>query len=298
MRVQWCLLVLMTLPFLRVTHVHAELVVTYIAGELSRDNYIPDILQIALEKTQTKYGSFKLVQATDMSPMTDGRRIVALQQNTHSNLVLPFGFGEQLTLSGELTYIKFPVDLGALGWRVCFVSAQAKEKIKAAKTLDDLRKFSMVQGRDWADNSILRENHFRVIELNDYVSLFRMVISGRADLFCRGVSELQSDYLAYKDVGNLTYDESFLLTYKIPVFFYINSKNTLAKQRIEEGLKLGYKDGSVIRAWRKRFGQSVLFSNIKQRKVFHLENSAIKNLPNDYEIYNADPFKLATSLNE
>ena len=40
--------------------------------------------------------------------------------------------------------------------------------VAAVKSLDELRCYSIVQGMDWTDNIILRENGFRVLELDGY----------------------------------------------------------------------------------------------------------------------------------
>ena len=116
-----------------------------------------------------------------------------------------------------------------------------------------------------------------------------MVASGRADLFCRGIIELPDEYYAYQNIGNLTYDESFMLAYKMPLFFYTNKNNILAKQRIEEGLKAAYEDGSLLRIWFEKYQDSIEFSNIKHRKIIHLKNSAIDKAPKGYEKYLINP---------
>jgi hypothetical protein len=85
------------------------------------------------------------------------------------------------------------------------------------------------------------------------------------------------------------YNESFVLTYKMPFFYYLNSLNTLAKQRIQKGLLLAYDDGSIMRLWHERFDASFKFANIQKRQVFHLTNQAIETVPKDYEKYLINP---------
>ena len=155
-----------------------------------------------------------------------------------------------------------------------------------------MRQYSIVQGIGWADNAILRKNGFTVIELDSYLNLFKMVASGRADLFCRGVNELPEEYAENKAMGNLTYDESFLLRYKMPYFLFINKQNTLAKQRLEEGLKIAYEDGSIMQFWRKKYEQSIRFSNLKKRRIFNLENNTTEATSSEYDKYIINPLTL------
>ncbi|MES2823325.1 MAG: hypothetical protein V4732_06975 [Pseudomonadota bacterium] len=268
----------------------ANLTVTFCSGDASRDTYTSELIKLALEKTRAAHGEYKLLIA---SSLPHKRRVAVLQQNTFENAFTSFGYDEQWETSGNLTYVDFPVDLGILGWRICFTNKNIKEKVKMANSLADFRQFSIVQGVAWSDNTILRENGFHVIELDPYTSLFKMVASGRADLFCRGVNELPNEYKAYKNIGNLTYDESFLLAYKMPLFLYTNKANSIAKQRLEEGLKIAYADGSIKHLWLEKYKDSIEFSNIKQRKIIHLKNSTIDKAPKSYEKYLIDPATLA-----
>lgn len=283
------LLILIPLTCLYHCDTRAEFLVTHFPGTATRDSYDIKLLQLALEKTQTKYGSFRLAAANDV-PVN--RRLALLQQNAFANLVVFRGYDDELQDSGQFIFINFPMDLGALGWRICFTNPTIKEKIKSVKTLGDLRQYSIVQNRGWADSAILKDNGFRVIELENRPTLFQMVASGRADLFCRGFNELQSEYLEFKNIGNLTYDESFLIIYKMPVFFYLNSSNKLAKNRIEEGLKAAYEDGSMMQLWLEKFKDSSAFANLKKRKIFQLNNFRLKKLSNEYEKYLIDPLTL------
>ena len=267
-------------------HSRAEFVVTYFLGENNFDTYSYELLKLALEKTRNKYGDFTLIKTENIP---NKRRFAILQQNALPNLVVMRGYQQKYDKSGELTYINFPIDFGLLGWRICFVSPQSKAKIEAVKSLDELRRYSIVQGIDWTDNTILRENGFRVIELDGYQSLFKFVASGRADLFCRGVNELPGEFKAQKGIGNLRYNDSFVLTYKMPFFYYLNNASTLAKQRIQEGLLMGYQDGSVMHLWHNFFDTSIQFANIQNRRAFNLTNSAIDFAPKGYEKYLVDP---------
>lgn len=169
------------------------------------------------------------------------------------------------------------------------MSPQSKEKIKAVISLDELRDYSVVQGLGWGDNEILRANGFRVIELDGYQNLFQMVASGRADLFCRGFNELFSEYMTNKEMKNLLYDESFLLKYEMSYFLYIHKTDVLAKQRLEEGLQIAYEDRSAKRLWLNRFGGSITFAKLNQRKFFRLGNSKVKKLSTEYKKYLVDP---------
>lgn len=270
----------------------AELVVWHRSPlDFGNNRYVYDIevLRLALEKTRPAYGDYQLRGL----PATNYARLLhSLRQNTHPNLILEISYDKKWDESHELTYIPFPIDLGIIGYRICFVNPAVKEEIKQVTSLQDLRQYTMGQGVGWADIGILRHNGFTVTELSSYISMFKMVAGGRFDLLCRGANELMKEFEQYKNMGKLTYDESFALVYPMPRFFYMNSQNPLLKKRLEEGLHLAYRDGSLMELWRKENQQSVEFAQIQKRKVFYLDNPLIKGLPKDYEQYFIDPMNM------
>lgn len=248
--------------------------------------YDIEVLRLALEKTRPAYGDYQL-QAI---PAGNFKRMLhTLRRNNYPNMLLEISYDKTLEDSGELTYISFPIELGIIGYRVCFVNPAVKDRVSQVNSLDELRQYTMGQGVGWADIEILRHNGFRVTEVSNYTSLFRMVAGGRFDLLCRGVNELMMEYGQYQRIGNLTYDESFALVYRLPRFFYLHKKDAALKQRVEEGLKLAYGDGSLQALWRKHNWQSIEFTRLPTRKIFYLENPLIDGLPRDYERYFYNP---------
>ena len=124
MKKYWILLLLI-FCMISAGYAKAEFEVTYFAEEANRDTYYREVIQLALEKTQPKYGSFKF---TVVSNVPTQRRFAFLQENTLPNAVVLRGYDKNFQSSGNLTYIDFPMDLGALSMRICFVSPQSKEK--------------------------------------------------------------------------------------------------------------------------------------------------------------------------
>lgn len=251
--------------------------------------YDIEILRLALEKTRPTYGGYQL-QA--IPPANFVRMLHSLRNNTYPNMVLETSYDKKLEETDDLSYIPFPLELGIIGYRICFVNPLVKDNIRNINHLGELRQYTMGQGSGWADITILRHNGFRVTEVSNYNSLFKMVAGGRFDLLCRGVNELMKEYEQYKDIGNLTYDDSFALVYRLPRFFYLNKNNTLLKQRLEEGLKIAYADGSLLELWRQHNLHSIQFTRLPQRKMFYLDNPLIEGLPKDYEQYLIDPLTI------
>lgn len=264
---------------------------TYRAPESEIDNrytYDTEVLRLALEKTRSMYGAYRMVPSPALS---FARAMLSVSRNTYPNFFIKLSYEDSLVSSQNMSFARFPVDLGIVGYRVCFVSPDAKARLATVKTADQLRTFTMGQGSKWADVEILRYNGFSVVETPLYESLFKMVASNRFDLFCRGTNELLDEYEAHKHIAGLSYDETLSIAYPLPRFFYTHQTNAKARDRIEAGLILAYQDGSLQRLWQKNYQRSIDFVQLGRRKIFWFENPLLKQLDFDYRKYFYDPLK-------
>lgn len=261
----------------------AETVFTYMAKEDESDHrkeYNNALLKLALDKTISTYGSYKLVP----SPTMNLARAKKVAENGN---IKNFFFKNSISkeLLSKLGYVSFPIDRGIVGYRVFFVSPKAKEKLKQVSSIEDLKKFKVLQGIGWLDTEILRHYGFNVFEGSNYKGLFGMISKNRADIFPRGANELLSEYEAYKDTNNLFYDTSIILYYPLPRFFFTNKKNTKAIERVYKGILIAYEDGSFVELWNKYYKKSIDFVNLEQRKIFKIDNPFLEGIDKTYEKY-------------
>ncbi|WP_052417522.1 hypothetical protein [Cellvibrio mixtus] len=272
MRCWWLLLLLQPLM------AHAELVVSHRSPYAPGDThhlYSTALLQLALEKTRNDYGDFRL---NPIPPRNYTRALKALVDNAYPNLVIETSYEQNLTQNSNLNFINFPMDLGVLGYRVCFMNPKLKKNGLKIDSLQQLSQYSFAHGVGWADTLIFRHNGLKVREIDNYDSIFLMVIGGRVDFFCRGVNEILGEVEQFSQLNNLVIDDHFMLVYPLPRFFYLNSKNVLAKERIEEGLKRAYMDGSLQTLWKAHYHTSLDYVRLKGRKIIALENPLLGNL--------------------
>ena len=222
--------------------------------------------------------------------MNTARALEDIKNSVFHNQLIVTTFQNKLLDEG-LDYARFPVDYGVTGYRICFVSPQARVDVAAANSLDTLRHFTIGQGIGWADVTILRHNLFRVVEVGQYESAFRMVAAGRIDLFCRGINELQTELKAHANVEGLDYDRTFALAYPLPRFFIFNRQNSKPLERIGKGLLLAHQDGSLRKLWLEQYGEALRFANLKQRRIFQLQTADIDRIDFDYRMYYFDPLQ-------
>lgn len=248
------------------------------------------VLNLALTKTQAQYGPYRFAPIPQAISLA--RSVLELNQDTHPNYFFPGGPNIARMSNDNLITLDYPLDQGMLSYRICFVSPAAKEKVAAAKNLEDLRKFTIGQGNNWPDVTILEKNGFRVQQVPNYLSLFKMVMSSRIDLFCRGISELRREHIAYKHLGNLIYDQSFVLVYAIPYSLYFNKNSGPLVQRLEEGLKIAQKDGSLRELFIKHHREDILFAKLKDRKIIQLRSPFDQPQPASFKSFIIDPLTI------
>jgi hypothetical protein len=263
-------------------------VFTYRTPESAADaryNYDNAVLRLALEKTKAKWGPYKLVGS---AVMNFSRAMEDIKSGTTPNFFLKQSYEAKMR-EMNIDFAKFDIDRGIVGWRVCFTSKAGIEKLKKVKTLDDLKKVTHGQGLGWADTGILRSQGFTVEEVGSYESLFQMVAKERFDLFCRGANELLEEWEGHKNIEGLVYDKTIAIQYPLPRFFWTNKANKDGIRRIEEGLNLAWKDGSLQKEWLKNYKDSIRFTNLQKRKIFRLENPNLQGLDYDWKPFAYDP---------
>ncbi len=260
-------------------------VYTYRASESEGDvrySYDYRLLKLALDKTVADYGPYELRPS---APMNFLRALTELRRNQYPNFVMKQSYTETAGTPEEFEFIEIPVDRGIVGYRVCFTSKGNVDALQKTESLEALQQFSIGQGVGWVDNTILEHNGFRVVEVPIYESLFTMVASRRFDLLCRGANEVLYEWKAHQDIPNFTLDEHILIYYPLPRFFSYHRANRAVMQRIHEGLRRAYADGSFVALWEQFYQESIDFAQLDTRRRFILENPLLGELSPDYQQY-------------
>jgi hypothetical protein len=260
----------------------SETVVTYRSPESKQDrryDYDYEVLKLALENTLESHGGYKL----ERSPAVNFKRAMHLVlENKLPNFFYKSSYADG-AMDG-LHYIRFPVDLGVVGYRVCFARKSIIKALGRVKTLEDLKSYSIGQGIGWLDRKILRDAGLTVVEA-PYQGLFRMTASGRVDLFCRGINEVSDELETHKNIEALALEESFSIVYPLPRFFFTSPENKLVADRVQEGIEIAYQNGTLLALWNKAYGYSIEYSKLSERRIFRIENSMITGLSDEYRKY-------------
>jgi hypothetical protein len=214
-------------------------------GDTRYDHYWRLLAQ-ALAITEPDFGPYALSEAT--LPMTELRALDELETGKGSITVLVHG--NVADYERRLLPIRFPLDKGLLGYRVFLIRGEMQSKLDLVAGLDDLRRYSIGQGREWGDVTILREAGLTVVEGTSYEGLFPMLAAGRFQLFSRSVVEVGEE-LARERPGHPEFaiERHLMLYYPLTRYFYVTRSpagDALAR-RISEGLERMLKNGRFDR---------------------------------------------------
>ncbi len=186
-------------------------------------------------------------------------------------------------IEAQLRPIRIPLFKGLLGYRIFIINKNDQAKFSHVKTLEELKKLTIGQGRTWADGRILEANGFTVIKTNKYPSLFYMVEGGRFDAFPRGVNEPFGE-LETRPNMELAVEKSLMLYYRMPFYLFVAPDNQLLAKDLETGFARAIANGEFDKVFYgdKAIQDVMQKANMKNRKLFKLDNPLLsKETPVD-----------------
>lgn len=226
------------------------------------------LVELSLEKTP-EYGPYKIVRSSEMG---QGRALKELSRNNERVINLA-NVGSSTAREEELLAIPIPIDGGLLGFRVCVVRAEDRERFSAIRRLAELsaHKLRIGQGTHWPDTDILRANGIEVVDHPRFEVLFQMLKRKRFECFARGINEVLHDLENLEDAG-LIIEPYLLLGYSMPSYFFAAPGDHETAQRIQLGMERAIRDGS-FRDYLKTFYITAMERlRLNERTVLMLDN--------------------------
>jgi ABC-type amino acid transport substrate-binding protein len=230
-----------------------------------------EILRTALEKTQPKWGSFRMVAFS--GPMTERRQTFELLNATGKLTVMYLGTTPEF--EKKLVAIHIPVDKNLGGYAVFLIRKEEQPRFDGVHSLDDLRKFTYGLGDGWLDVDILKSNGFNVVTGSSYDGLFEMLVHKRFDIFLRAAVEVLDEYDRRKATfRDLAIEDRILFYYPWPMYFWFpkTAEGRRLAARAEEGMRMMIRDGTY----------DAIFDKYQRRKIerLHLKSRTLYKIPN------------------
>lgn len=240
----------------------------------AHDSYFPKLIELALEKTKSSDGEFLIETASDNT--TNLRKVSAMSNSSGAINIMWASISPEL--ESRLLPIRVSILKGLNSYRVFLIRKEDQVKFHQIHDLADLQQFVAGQGAQWADTSVLIKNGIPVESVVNPEMLFDMLVAKRFDFFPRGLFEVWEEQKVHADKG-LVIEDSLLLHYASPVYFFVNKKDTKAANRIERGLKLAIADGSFDELFLSIYGTKLGLDELKNSRRIKIELRALVDEP-------------------
>jgi len=211
------------------------------ALEEANHDYCVQLLQIALDNTEKKYGK-AIIKPVNLE-LTQGR---ALEEIAKGNYIDIDWAGTDISREEELLPIRVPLFAGLLGYRVLVIRKKDKSKFDKIKNINDLKKLTVLQGTHWPDSDILEASGFNVFRVPKFENMYPMLENSRVDYFLRSISEAYGEVKARGNSNLMVYDR-IIVEYKFPMYFFVNKANKTLAKRVEEGLRIAIDSGQFLK---------------------------------------------------
>jgi hypothetical protein len=173
----------------------------------------------------------------------------------------------------RLMPIEIPIDKGLIGWRIFFINAGDQPLFAKITTEAQLKKIPLGQVKYWHDTSILKANKFNLVETPSYTGTFKMLMSKRFNYFPRSIAEIWDEEVNQKPIlTNVVIEQHLVLQYPIAYFFYVNPRNAVLANDIQQGLEAMLRDGSFDKLFQEYNGKFIAKANLKNRHVIRVKN--------------------------
>ncbi|MBL4629625.1 MAG: hypothetical protein JKY14_00130 [Paraglaciecola sp.] len=249
-----------------------------------RHSFTAKVLDLALERTKDEYGDYQIIPSK--AGVTVGRLQLQMKER-NDNYFYKVSITDELLK--DFHAIEFPIDRGIVSYRVGIINTKNVQLFKNVSNSEGLKKYLLIQGQGWLDNDIFKHNGLTSFAVATKRQCLDMISLNRADIYFRGLSEISFDIKRHEKRGgklNVQAEPYIALFYPMPKFLITAKTNIENANRVEEGLKRAYEDGSFIKLWEEHNLRAIQSQNLNNRRVIVLENPFIKSLNDAYKKYN------------
>ena len=228
------------------------------------------LLRTALERSGYK---FTLDPASELL----GQNRVLKEIETGSGINVNWSM-TNIERENRLLPLRTPIFKGLFGWRLVFTTQKQLPYLSQVKTFEDLKSIIFIQGEDWPDTFILRDNDLTVATAQDFESLFVMLDKGRGQLFPRSLLEIESEKNFYEKKIDLVVLPQLMLKYQSPIYFFFNKDNPEIAKAVNEGLKVMRKSGEFDELFFKYNGDFIKNAHLHNKIIIELKNNQLPKL--------------------
>ncbi|WP_141734402.1 amino acid ABC transporter substrate-binding protein [Oligoflexus tunisiensis] len=234
-----------------------------------RLNYTVAVVKAALDVDSEKLGPIEVRSTVTIDPLlTKNRAIAAITQDRGYVHVLSTMANREL--DEQLLPIRISISASVLGEKIFIVRPDDREAVDTVDSLEELKKYTIGVGDDWADGPIMVANGLKT-EVGRYKFLFPMLQGKRFDILTRGIQEAW-DELRVRAFQNLDWQATWRLSYPAPNYLYVNKKQEKLAQRLTQGLREIERNGTLDELIVEHYGPAFLRSGWTDRRKIEIKN--------------------------
>ena len=233
--------------------------------------YNNDLLKLALEKTKTKYGDYRIVPSERQ--LTQREALKSLN-NTQLAVVVPTmtdRYREQVFIP-----VRVPLYKGLFGVRLMMINNSDADRLNSISDVAQAKNYTFGQGFDWPDTNVLKHNGYTVAEYRAKDELFEALYKGEYDFFPRSVAEIWQELEENREL-KFGVADGFYFYYPTAVYFFVakNMKGAELSKRLTEGLEMAIADGSFDEIFQKSMKTFLDRAKLDGKTVIRLENNLL-----------------------
>ncbi len=238
-----------------------------------RDDYQFAVLHLALDKTAPQFGPYQLTRVVRSYSTLRMRRELNLGTTINVNA----GPWRPPSKDGPLErsiMVDVPILNNLLGMRSLLIRTEDLGKFRRVTSAGALKALHAGQGRSWVEVEMYRRDGYRVVDSGHVSTLVPMLANKRFDYLPLSVVEIDSVLASYPQfAGKLVAAPGILLAYPLPVVFHVSPRHPELAERLQRGLSMARKDGSLD-ALLLRFFSDEIAAARRARYVFQVPNPA------------------------
>ena len=142
--------------------------------------------------------------------------------------------------------IRIPLFRGLLSYSYIWVREDNVDRFSYVKTLDDLKKLSILSPDQWPNTKLFRDAGLNILSA-EFENLPNMLMRGRADAFIYPAMESANFLAQSDDEFKLVPLPHVLIRYPLDHYFYVDDCSKDLQDALSNGLQAAFADGSYER---------------------------------------------------
>ena len=262
-------------------------------GESTLDKRIDfknEILKTALDLTQEEFGDYRI--EVHNYYMNAKRGFMELDTGKIINVYFSI---TQTKWENQAVAIRIPVRRGLVSYRLLIINKKNAKEFSTINTLDELKAKRAGLNDGWTTYSIMENQNFNIVDVDDYDGMFNMLSVNRFDYLLRGVNEIFEEVdqrSAYN--SNLMIEPNLAIYIPSITYVFVSKREPRIARRLQRGLELMSTNGDLERIFDTFYADSLRKAQLDKRKIFHIKNPdlpATVPLNVDHLWFDADFFR-------